>query len=199
MEATILFSDIRGYTRAAERLSVTDTLDMLTKFRSSVEDIVAKHGGAIVKTPGDAVLAVFWKETEGGSHALCALKCGEEILGDLPRMAESWEEKGANLEIGIGINAGEVAAGLIGKQHLEPTVVGDSVNVAQRLESITKSLKCPLIFSESVRERAGAGIEAVCLGQVTVDGRETPIRIYSSARFAPVEGNPALPMRRKDQ
>jgi adenylate cyclase len=187
MDASVLFSDIRGYTRTAERLSVTDTLAMLSTYHASVEDIVARHGGRIVKTPGDAVLAAFWKETRGRSHAMCALKCGEEILDDLPRAARAWEGMGARLEIGIGINAGQVAAGLIGKHHLEPTIIGDPVNVAQRLESATKSLQCPLIFSESVRERLPGDVEAVFLDQVTVSGREAPLRIYSLARFVAAE------------
>jgi adenylate cyclase len=188
MDASILFSDIRGYTGTAERLSASDTLTMLNTYHASVEDVIAKYGGTIVKTPGDAILAVFWKEIAGSNHATCALKCGEEILDDLPRAARAWVDMGVKLEIGIGINAGQVAAGLVGNHHLEPTVVGDPVNVAQRLESITKSLACPLIFSESIRERLHEGFEAVSLDQVTVSGRETPLRIYSLARFVSVEG-----------
>ncbi len=188
MDASILFSDIRGYTGTAERLSASDTLTMLNTYHSSIEDVIARHGGRIVKTPGDAILAVFWKEIGGANHATCALRCGEEILDDLPRAARAWVGMGVELEIGIGINAGQVAAGLVGKHHLEPTVVGDSVNVAQRLESITKSLGCPLIFSESIRERVREDSEAVYLDQVKVAGRETPLKIYSLARFVPDEG-----------
>ena len=188
LDASILFSDIRGYTGTAERMSAGEMLTMLNTYHASVEDVVKKHGGTIVKTPGDAILAVFWKDMEGTNHATCALKCGEEILDDLPRAARAWADMGLQLEIGIGINAGQVAAGLVGKHHLEPTVVGDPVNVAQRLESITKGLACPLIFSESIRERVHGDFEAVCLDEVTVSGRETPLKIYSLARFVSVEG-----------
>jgi adenylate cyclase len=183
MDASILFSDIRGYTGTAEKLSAADTLAMLSAYHASVEDIIAKHGGTIVKTPGDAILAVFWKEMEGSDHAVCALRCGQEILDDLPRAARAWMDMGVELKIGVGINAGQVAAGLIGKRHLEPTVVGDPVNVAQRLESMTKTLGCPLIFSESVRERLPEDIEVADLDEVRVSGREAPLRIYSLARF----------------
>ncbi|MCJ7752162.1 MAG: adenylate/guanylate cyclase domain-containing protein, partial [Armatimonadetes bacterium] len=68
--------------------------------------------------------------------------------------------------------------GLVGKHHLEPTVIGDPVNVAQRLETLTKTLKCPLIFSESVRERLSEEIQAECLDEVTVKGRTMPLRVY---------------------
>lgn len=188
LDASILFSDIRGYTGAAEKLTAGEVLTMLNTYHASVEDIIAKHGGTIVKTPGDAVLAVFWKEIGGENHATCALKCGEEILDDLPRAAQAWGDVGVTLEIGIGLNAGQVAAGLVGKHHLEPTVVGDAVNVAQRLESITKRLRCPLLFSETIYERVGGGFQAVCVGEVRVSGRETPLNVYSLSRFVPVEG-----------
>ncbi|UCH35696.1 MAG: adenylate/guanylate cyclase domain-containing protein [Armatimonadota bacterium] len=178
LDASILFSDIRGYSSTAEQLSAADTLTMLHSYHSAVEDIIAEHGGTIVKTPGDAVLAVFWQERKGVSHAACALRAGREILADLPVHAREWEAAGVRLEIGVGINAGPVAIGLVGKRHLEPTVIGDPVNVAQRLEDLTKSLGYPLIFSESVHERLGEDVEATCLDEVILKGRKTPIRVY---------------------
>ena len=178
MDASILFSDIRGYAGIAERLSAVDTLNMLNAYQSTVEDIISRYGGTIVKTPGDAVLAVFWKDVKGMNHATCALRCAEEILRDLPTMAREWEAMGVNLDVGVGLDAGEVAMGLVGKHHLEPTVIGDPVNVAQRLETLTKTMKCPLIFSESVRERLSEEIQAECLDEVTVKGRTKPLRVY---------------------
>jgi adenylate cyclase len=131
-----------------------------------------------VKTPGDAILAVFWQERRGVSHSACALRSAREILANLPKLARAWEAVGVKFDIGIGINAGPVAIGLVGKRHLEPTVIGDNVNIAQRLEDLTKTLGCPLIFSESVRERLGEDVEAACLDEVSVKGRKAPIRIY---------------------
>ena len=181
MDASILFSDIRGYTGTAEQLSPQDTLKMLNTYHSAVEDILAKHGGVIVKTPGDAILAVFWQKMRGAGHATCALRAGREILADLPAFAQAWEAAGVRLDIGVGINAGPVAMGLVGKRHLEPTVIGDAVNVAQRLESLTKTLGYQLIFSESVRARLDEDTEAVCLDEMTVAGRKTPITVYGVA------------------
>jgi len=179
MEASILFSDIRGYTGIAEKLTATDTLTMLNAYQTTVEDSVARHGGTIVKTPGDAVLAVFWKDVNGHNHAICALQCAQEMLDDLPVMGRVWKAAGVNLDIGIGIDAGPVAMGLVGKRHLEPTVIGDPVNVAQRLESLTKTLGCPLVFSENVRERLGEGIEVERVDEVTVRGRQMPLTVYA--------------------
>jgi adenylate cyclase len=178
MDASILFSDIRGYTGISEQLSAADTLTMLNTFQSACEEIITRYGGTIVKTPGDAILAAFWQEMDGRSHATCALLSGREILEDLPVMGRAWEAAGVTLEIGIGIDAGQVAMGLVGGRHLEPTVIGDPVNVAQRLETLTKELKCPLIFSESVRERIHHDVDAQCLQEVTVRGRQMPLRVY---------------------
>ncbi len=178
MDASILFSDIRGFTGTAEQLPAADVLSLLNSYQSAAEEVIARHGGTIVKTPGDAILAVFWKHTRGLSHAVCALQAGKEMLTDLPKMTRAWEAMGVEAEIGVGINAGQVAIGLVGTHHLEPTVIGDAVNVAQRLEGLTKTLDSPLIFSESIRECLPAGTEAVCLDQVTVRGRGTPLKVY---------------------
>jgi class 3 adenylate cyclase len=182
MDASILFSDIRNYTGIAEKLSAADTLTMLNAYQTTVEDIIARHGGTIVKTPGDAVLAVFWKDLDDVNHATCALQSAQEMLDDLPIMGRVWETAGVSLAIGIGIDAGSVAMGLVGRQHLEPTVIGDAVNVAQRLETLTKTLDCPLVFSENVRERLGENVETVCFDEVTVRGRETPLKVYGLVR-----------------
>jgi adenylate cyclase len=182
LDASILFSDIRGFTGTAEQLSAEDMLTMLHTYHSAVEDIITAHGGTIVKTPGDAILAVFWQELRGVNHAACALQAGQELLADVPTFAGAWEAAGVVLEIGVGINAGPVAIGLVGTRHLEPTVIGDPVNVAQRLESLTKTLGYPLIFSESVHARLREDVEAVCLDEVTLAGRKMPITVYGMVR-----------------
>lgn len=181
MDASILFSDIRGYTGIAEQLSAANTLTMLSAYQSAVEDVITSYGGTIVKTPGDAILAVFWKDVRDLNHATCALRSGQEMLRGLPMMGRTWQAVGVKLAIGIGIDAGPVAMGVVGKRHLEPTVIGDPVNVAQRLESLTKTLNYPLIFSENIRERLREHLDAQCLDEVTIRGRQTPLRVHGLA------------------
>ena len=178
LDASILWSDIRSYTSISEQVSAEDMLRLLHSYHSAAEDIITKHGGTIVKTPGDAILSVFWRETGRVNHATCALRAGREIIDNLPRLAREWEAAGIEFDTGVGINTGSVAMGLVGKQHLEPTVIGDAVNVAQRLESLTKELGYPLIFSDSVRERLEEDVPAVCLDEVAVRGRTEPLRVY---------------------
>jgi class 3 adenylate cyclase len=178
IDATVLFSDIRQYTSTAERLDPADTLALLHSYHSAVEDIITDHGGTIVKTPGDAVLALFWQERKGSNHATCAFGAAQEMVADLRAHAETWKEHGVELDVGIGLNAGDVAIGLVGKHHLEPTVIGDVVNVAQRLESLTKEVGYQVVLGESVRSRLPEGIEAVFLDEMQVRGRNVAIRVY---------------------
>lgn len=178
MDATVLFSDIRGFTGHAEQLPPDVMLDLLNDYHSALEDIIVEHGGTIVKTPGDAILAVFWQERRGANHAECAFAAGREMMKQLPALARRWEEAGVDLDTGIGINTGPVAIGLVGKQHLEPTVIGDPVNVAQRLESLTKELGHSLIFSETVCQHLDDPGGAECLGPVPLKGREMPIVVH---------------------
>lgn len=180
-EATCLYSDIRSYTTMSEQLAAADMLRLLVSYRSAVEDIIARRGGTIIKTPGDAILAVFWRDHRGLGHADCAVRAGTEILSSLPNLAREWESVGAQLDVGIGINAGPIAMGFVGKRQVEPTVIGDAVNVSQRLESLTKTMGYPLIFSESVRQRLHEDVDAVSLDEVAVKGREARVKVYGVA------------------
>jgi class 3 adenylate cyclase/CHASE2 domain-containing sensor protein len=180
-EASVLYSDIRNYTTISEKLEAETILRLLSAYRVAVEDVIRKHGGAIVITPGDAVLAVFWQDHVGVNHPTSAVRAGREVLARVPELARPWQAAGAELQVGVGINAGPIAMGFVGKENLEATVIGDAVNVSQRLESLTKELGYPLILSESVRTQLTDETQAVFLDEVHVKGRELPIRVYGIA------------------
>ncbi len=177
-DASILFSDIRNYTTISEQLGAETVLKLLGPYRTALERVVREHGGAIVITPGDAVLAVFWQDHKGANPPTAATKAGLEILTKLPELTGPWEERGVSLQVGVGVNAGPVAMGFVGEQNLEVTVIGDAVNVSQRLESLTKELGYPLILSESVHSRLQEDVGAIYLDEVTVRGRKLPIKVY---------------------
>ncbi|MBM3476713.1 MAG: adenylate/guanylate cyclase domain-containing protein [Armatimonadetes bacterium] len=177
-EASVLYSDIRNYTTISEKLEAEQILRLLSAYRASVEDVIRHHGGAIVITPGDAVLAVFWRDHRGANHPTSAVRAGREVLAKVPELARPWQELGVELQVGVGVNAGPIAMGFVGKENLEATVIGDAVNVSQRLESLTKELGYSLILSESVRSQLPDDIETVFVDEVKVKGRELPIRVY---------------------
>jgi len=180
-DATIVYSDIRNYTTISEQVGPEATLRLLAPYRLAVEGIIKRHGGDIGITPGDAILAVFWREYRKADHATCAMRAAREMLAAFPTLAKPWEVAGVALEVGVGVNSGPVAIGHLGEQRMEATVIGDAVNVAQRLETLTKDLGYPLIFSESVAVRLREDVGAIDLGEFTVKGRQEPIKAHGLA------------------
>lgn len=177
IEATVLFSDIRGYTATAERLPPDSVLEVLERYHSVVEDVVQDYGGTVVKRPGDAAVAIFWREYQGANHARCALEAAREMLRRISRMEVAAGGESIAFDAGVGINSGSVATGLVGTHQLEPTVIGDPVNVAQRLETLTKAYEYRILYSESTRARAGA-CDGECIGPVQLPGRTTRTTVY---------------------
>jgi len=190
-DASVLYSDIRNYTTISEKLDAETILRLLSGYRAAVEDIIRSHGGAIVITPGDAVLAVFWQDHRGANHPTSAVRAGREVLARVPELARPWQTAGAKLQVGVGINSGPIAMGFVGKENLEATVIGDAVNVSQRLESLTKELGYSLILSESVRARLKDEVETVFVDEVTVKGRQAAIKVYGLVDRGQIGGPPA--------
>jgi class 3 adenylate cyclase/CHASE2 domain-containing sensor protein len=186
LDAAIVYGDLRGYTRAAERLALTDTMRMIASYRSAVEEIVAEHGGAIQKTDGDAVLAVFWRKRRRRNHAVCAVRAAQAVLRAFPGLIQAWPAAAGVEAMGLGMSAGRVKVALIGHGRREPVLVGDPANLAQRLEELTKSYGCPLIICERVWALLpDHGPEFVPLATITVRGRKAPVTIYG---LRPAEG-----------
>src|SRR5437763_2211173 len=137
VEATILFSDIRGFSTLAEELPPRELATVLAKHLSAMAEVVLAHGGTIDKFAGDAVMAVFGVPDEQPDHADRALRCGLAMQARQAELNwESWAGGTQELGMGIGVNSGTVIAGALGGGgRLEYTVIGDAVNVAQRLQS----------------------------------------------------------------
>jgi class 3 adenylate cyclase/CHASE2 domain-containing sensor protein len=189
-DATIVYSDIRNYTTISEQVGAEPMLNLLTPYRSAMESIVKKHGGDIGITPGDAILAVFWREFRKANHATCAVRAAREMLEAIPSLGKAWEGAGAALRVGIGVNVGPVATGTVGDQRVEGTVIGDAVNVAQRLETLTKDLGYPLLLSEGVVVRLKEDVGAIYLDEVTVTGRQEPIKVHGLVGPEPADAKP---------
>ena len=180
LTGSLLFADIRNYTTVSEKISPEDLLRLLGAYRRTMEAVVARHGGTIAVTPGDAVLSVFWRERHGANHATCAVRAGREMVAALPSIAPAWEARGVPLDIGVGINTGEVAAGFIGTQDVEAMVAGDAVNVAQRLEALTKEVGHRIVLSETTRDLLADEMPLTPLGEVALAGRTKRVTVYAA-------------------
>ena len=137
VEATILFSDIRGFSSLAERLPPREVVDVVGRHLEAMVEVVTSNGGVLDKFAGDAVMAVFGAPRPTADHARRALLCGAAMQRrQMTLNEEAAQESLPEFQIGIGVNTGTVIAGTLGGPgRLDYTVLGDAVNIAQRLQA----------------------------------------------------------------
>lgn len=177
---TVLFSDIRGFTSLSEKMQAQQVSELLNEYFSEMEPIVSKYNGIINKFIGDAIMAVFGEPINDEQHPLNAVKCGYEMLLKVQELHKKWEEEGKPLiEIGIGINTGEVFVGNIGSEkRMEYTVIGDTVNLASRLESYNKTYQTKMLISQTTFEQVKEHVYVVKIPEVEIRGKSNKINIY---------------------
>jgi adenylate cyclase len=156
--AAVLFVDIRGFTALGEAMTPDALSAFLAEYRHRLVQPVFSYGGTVDKFMGDAIMAVFGSPIQRSDDAGRALRCVMEILDAAARWSLERERSGqAPVAIGIGAHYGEVFAGAVGCEHLrEYTVIGDTVNVAQRLERLSREVDSPLVVSAALLQAAGA-------------------------------------------
>ena len=181
---TVLFADIRNFTAISERLHPHEVVAMLNAYFSSICEPILANGGTVDKYIGDAVMAVFGAPAPHPDHARRALATALAMAaraGDFQAwMSTRFPEKNLpEFHIGIGLHTGQAVVGNIGSpKRLEYTCIGDTVNIASRLESLTKELGWTIIASEQVIEAAGPGVKTGGTQESRLKGRESPVRVY---------------------
>ncbi|OGK95911.1 MAG: hypothetical protein A3E31_11805 [Candidatus Rokubacteria bacterium RIFCSPHIGHO2_12_FULL_73_22] len=178
---TVLFSDLRGFTSISEKLAPEQVAEMLREYLTEMTEIVFKHGGTVDKYIGDCVMALYNVPFEDPEHAVKAVRTGLEFQERTLAAAARWEAKfGVSIKNGVGINTGEAVVGTLGsEQRLEYTAIGDTVNLAARLESITKEYGASIVISESTYAHVKGMFPTRALGAVTVKGKTQPVEIYA--------------------
>ena len=176
LEATILFSDIRGFSAMAERLAPRDVADLIGRHLAAMAEVVTAHGGVVDKFSGDAVMAVFGAPRPSHDHARRALMCAADMQRRQLALNEAAKADLPTSQIGIGVNTGTVIAGTVGGPgRLNYTVLGDAVNIAERLESQAKGGE--ILAAAATVGQAGAGW-AKPLGLLQVKGRKDLVETY---------------------
>ncbi len=180
----ILFSDIRAFTTISEKMSPDLLVDSLNKYFSLMVEAVMNHHGTVDKYIGDAIMAIFGAPLRRSDDPTQAAEAAFDMLDALTRFNHDQDERGQpEFKIGIGLNYGLVTVGNIGtEKKLDYTVIGDPVNVASRLEGLTKRYDTPLIVSETVHARLPPGSFSRMLDRVQVKGRTGGVAIYAAAR-----------------
>ena len=182
--ATILFCDIRGFTTISEQIEPKKVVSLLNKYFSNMEQCIVKHNGIINKYIGDAIMAIFGVPLPNENQALDAYNCCLDMRKTLIKLNKELEtENLPQINFGIGLHTGNVLAGNIGSNsRMEYTVIGDTVNVASRIESLCKKYNCDLLLSETTVEKIkciGNSLHQLqSIGETEIRGRKTAINIY---------------------
>jgi adenylate cyclase len=186
----IMFVDMRGSSRLAERRLPFDTVFIINQFLNAVSHAVLSAGGEPNQVLGDGLLALFGMGDPPDVACRQAIAASAAIAARVESLNTALTH--ALLEpirFGIGIHAGVIVAGAIGyERHAQFTVIGDPVNVASRLEALTKTLGCEVLMSEEVYERAGFGPDDLPAQDVEARGREESVKVRSVARAADLAG-----------
>ena len=183
---TVLFSDIRGFTSMSEKMTAEEVSLILNEYFSEMEPIVTKYNGVINKFIGDAVMAIFGEPVQDINHPQNAVKCAYEMLKKVEQLREKLLFEGKpKIEIGIGINTGEAFVGNIGSQNrLEYTVIGDTVNLASRIEGYNKVYKTNLLISSSTYSQVSDIVDVIKIADVTIRGKTKKMDIYEVLKLS---------------
>jgi adenylate cyclase len=176
-EATILFSDIRGFTRLAETLGARRVIDLLNEYFSYMADVIGAEGGIIDKFIGDAVMVLFGVPTSYGDDADRAVAAARSMHRALALMNERRAEP--VLRIGVGLGSGPVIAGQVGSiDRMNYTVIGDPANLASRIEGLTKAYGSSILICDETFKRLTRPVAARKVDVIILSGRESPTAIH---------------------
>jgi adenylate cyclase len=181
-EVTVLFADVRGYTSISERLAPEEVVSLLNRYLTLAAEEIQASGGYLDKFIGDAVMGVYNAPEPQANHAWRAVATASRIQQRMAMLAQVVHaELGINLEVGIGVNTGQAVVGTIGPQQaVNFTVIGDAVNVAQRLQASAQGGE--VLISEETYLQARDVVEAEPLEPLAVKGRVQPVPTYRLTR-----------------
>jgi len=178
---TVLFTDIRGFTPIAERLSPQEIADLLRDYMTSMTEIVFKYGGTVTQFVGDEIMALYNAPFDQADHAAQAVRTALECQERVKELSKIWEARcGAPLRTGVGINTGPAVVGVIGsRQRVEYGAIGDTINLGSRLEGLSKEFATPIIIGETTFELVKDRFRLRALGEIAVKGKSLPVRMYA--------------------
>ena len=181
MDATIMFADIRSFTTYTEQHEAADVVELLNSYFASMFGPISSHGGIVNQIIGDGLMALFGTLQKRDDHRSEAVLAALDMVSVLKEFNQSRAaENKAQINIGIGIASGTVMAGYTGTKHRATyTCVGDTVNLAARIESHTKVAGCPILIDADTRASLPESVAVEALGEVVFKGKTVPIQVYS--------------------
>lgn len=180
---TVVFTDIRQFTTISEKLSPENVVEFLNQYFEVMNNIIFKYNGTVDKYIGDSIMFFWNAPLEQLDHEFLAVSCVLEMFSKIEEL-NNCLGKNFRLQIGAGINTGEAIVGNIGSPKLmEYTAVGDTVNIASRLQDLTKEYNSPIIISEFVYQKIKDRIPTCPLGKIKLRGKEKEIEIFKVGNF----------------
>ena len=182
-EATVMFSDLRGFTSFSETLEPERVIESLNRYLTEMSEAILDHGGTLVAYMGDGIMAVFGAPLKQEDHADRALEAAREMLARMEGF-NGWlreQELHDGFKMGIGLNSGPVMSGNVGSERrLEYTALGDTTNTAARLEGMTKGTPHQLYISDTTKQKlTRAPDDLVDVGEAEVRGRKGKVLLWS--------------------
>lgn len=184
LTATVLFTDLRGFTTFAEGRPVEEVVDTLNTYLTLMTNAILDHGGTLVDYMGDGIMAAFGAPVPNDQHADLALAAARAMAGEELATFNAWLS-GAGVEedfrMGIGINSGQVLSGSVGSpRRLDYAVIGDTTNTASRIEAMTKQVDRMVLFSQQTKDALHEVPDnAVSLGEFEIRGRSAKIELWA--------------------
>jgi adenylate cyclase len=183
VHATVMFSDIRNFTPLAESLPPEETIDLLNSYYTLMFDAISGHGGVVNMMAGDGLMAIFGAPLPLPDHCESAVRAAQEMIELVEMFSRDRAAAGKPpIRIGIGIATGDMVAGYTGtNERATYTCIGDTVNVAARLEAHTKEVARPILIDGATRAGLGPQIRAEALGPVPIRGKAQPVDVFAVA------------------
>jgi len=181
LNASIMFTDIRSFTTLSEKSDAADIIELLNDYYAAVFEPISCHGGIVNQIMGDGLMALFGVTSKSHSHQQEAVLAALDMMNTLNLFNEKQAATGKiQIKIGIGIASGVVIAGYAGTIHRATyTCIGDTVNLAARMEAYTKVVSKPILFDAETRARLSESMPVDSVGEVIFKGKTIPVQVYS--------------------
>jgi adenylate cyclase len=181
-DVTLLFSDIRGFTTLSETRSPEQVVDLINRYFSLQVEVVFRNGGTLDKYIGDCIMAIWGAPLDDAQHARNAVACALDMADALQVFKKELGAEHLEFDVGIGLHSGPAVLGFIGSRKREYTAIGDTVNVASRIEGLTKDAKRRILVSKETKDLCGDAFDFVSCGTFSMKGRAQPAELFEPRR-----------------